>query len=181
MNRAASIRSLAASSKRRAAWDKPRGRFGEARGFARARRRSAVDHTPTVPADERAARLLERAPEPQRTALLAAIAWAQEEAAKEGDELQAEFGKDHVALIVGCNQFVRLWRGGAQPGALELLLDPAAKASLGAVFPLGEPEGAVFKLFGWVRLDPSTGPGESLRDAVTAAFRKAKATKAPKR
>ncbi len=140
-----------------------------------------MDHTPTVPADERAVRLLERAPEPQRAALLAAVAWAQEDAAAAGAELQAEFGKEHVALIVGCNQFVRLWRGGAQPGAVELLLDAPQKAELAAAFPLGDPEGAVFKLFGWVRLDPAAGPEGALRKAVAAAFRKAQATKAPKK
>jgi hypothetical protein len=139
-----------------------------------------MDHTPTVPADERALRLLERAPEPQRARLLDAVAWAQQAAAATGDELQAEFGKDHVALIVGCNQFVRLWRGGAQPGAVELLLDPADKAKLGSAFPLGDPEGAVFKLFGWVRVDPAAGPSTDLEAAVGAAYRKAKIAKKPK-
>ncbi|MEK6985016.1 MAG: hypothetical protein AABX89_01365 [Candidatus Thermoplasmatota archaeon] len=140
-----------------------------------------MDHTPTVPADERALRLLERAPEPQRAALLDAVAVAQTEAAAAGAELQAEFGKEHVALIVGCNQFVRLWRGGTQPGAVELLLDGPAKSELATKFPLGDPDGAVFKLFGWVRLDPAAGPATALATGVRAAFRKAAATKAPKK
>ncbi len=139
-----------------------------------------MDHTPTVPADERALRLLERAPQPQRARLMETVAWAQASAASTGAELQAEFGREHVALIVGCNQFVRLWRGGSQPGAVELLLDAPQKSELGKAFPLSDPDGAVFKLFGWVRVDPSAGPEPVLHAAVDAAFRKAAAAKKPK-
>lgn len=140
-----------------------------------------MDHTPTVPAgDDRPLKLLERTPVPEghKRVLFDVVATAQACAAEAGAELQSEFGKEHVALIVGCNQFVRLFRGGAAPGAVELLLDPTQKATLAqAGFALGEPEGAVFKLFGWVRVAPTEGPEPALQDAVRAAFAKAQAAK----
>jgi hypothetical protein len=140
-----------------------------------------VDHTPTAPAgDDRPLKLLERTPVPDghRRILLGLVRTAQECAAGAGAELQSEFGKEHVALIVGCNQFVRLFRGGEAPGAVEVLLDAPQKAELaGAGFTLGEPEGAVFKLFGWVRVQPTQGPEPALRQAVRAAFAKAQAKK----
>ncbi|MEA3202905.1 MAG: hypothetical protein QOI63_571 [Thermoplasmata archaeon] len=140
-----------------------------------------MDHTPTVPAgDDRPLKLLERAPvpEPHRQVLLDLVRTAQECAAGAGAELQSEFGKEHVALIVGCNQFVRLFRGGPAPGAVEVLLDAPQKAELaGAGFTLGEPDGAVFKLFGWVRVQPTQGPEPALQQAVRAAFAKAQAKK----
>lgn len=137
-----------------------------------------MDHTPTVPAgDDRPLRLLERAPvgEAHKQVLLDLVRTAQACAADAGAELQSEFGKEHVALIVGCNQFVRLFRGGAQPGAVEVLLDAPEKAALAqAGFALGEPEGAVFRLFGWVRVQPTQGPAAALQDAVRAAFGRAR-------
>ena len=140
-----------------------------------------MDHTPQTPAtDDRPLRVLERAPVPQehKQRLYALVQEAQQAAALAGDELQAEFGKEHVALIVGCNQFLRLWKGGTRPGAVELLLDAPGKAILAASgFTLGEPDGQVFKLFGWVRVDPMQGPSAPLADAVGKAFAKAKATK----
>ncbi|HEX2066327.1 MAG TPA: hypothetical protein VHI93_05885, partial [Candidatus Thermoplasmatota archaeon] len=68
-----------------------------------------MDHTPTAPAgDDRALKLLERAPvaEGHRKVLFGLVRTAQECAAAAGVELQAEFGKEHVALIAHCNQFV---------------------------------------------------------------------------
>jgi hypothetical protein len=139
-----------------------------------------VDHTPQVPADDRALRLIEHSGlDAVHKRRLADVVKASQDAAHEaGAELQAEFGKEHVALIVGCNQFVRLWRAGTQPGAVELLLDPKDKAGLAAAgFELKEPEGAVFKLFGWVRLDPTKGADEALEEATRKAFAKARAQK----
>lgn len=140
-----------------------------------------MDHTPTVPAgDDRPLKLLERTPVPEghKQVLLGLVRTAQECAAGAGAELQSEFGKEHVALIVGCNQFVRLFRGGEAPGAVEVLLDAPQKAQLAqAGFALAEPEGAVFRLFGWVRVQPTQGPEAALQDAVRAAFAKAHATK----
>lgn len=140
-----------------------------------------MDHTPQTPAgDDRPLRVLERAPVPEahKERLFALVRAAQGEAAATGDELQAEFGKEHVALIVGCNQFVRLWKGGAQPGAVELLLDQPQKDALAAKgFQLAPPDGQVFRLFGWVRVDPMAGDANALQDAVAQAFRKAKAGK----
>jgi hypothetical protein len=137
-----------------------------------------MDHTPTVPAgDDRPLKLLERTPveEPHRRLLLDLVRTAQACAAESGAELQSEFGRDHVALIVGCNQFIRLFRGGGEPGAVEVLLDAPQKAALEeAGFALGEPEGAVFKLFGWVRVQPMQGRAAALEEAVRAAFAKAK-------
>ena len=138
-----------------------------------------MDHSPQTPADDRALRLLEHAqiPEPRKARALAAVRAAQDVAHDAGAELQAEFGKDHVGLIVGCNQFVRVFRSGPEPGAVELFLNPSDKDALAtAGFELRAPEGAVFKLFGWVRIDPSQGPDDALAKAVGAAFTKAKAT-----
>jgi hypothetical protein len=140
-----------------------------------------VDHTPTQPAgDDRPLRLLERAPVPpeHKERLFHVVRAGQEAAAQAGTELQAEFGAEHVALITGCNQFVRLFRGGAEPGAVELLLPEDAKARLAASgFALREPEGQVFRLFGWVRVDPMQGDPEALGAAVGSAFAKALAAK----
>src|ERR1041385_9277473 len=93
-----------------------------------------MDHTPTQPAsDDRPLRLLERTPVPDahKERLFALVRRGQADAAGTGAELQAEFGAEHVALITGCNQFVRLFRGGPEPGAVELLLPPAAQARPG--------------------------------------------------
>lgn len=112
--------------------------------------------------------------------LFAVVRAANRSAEADGQELQAEFGREAVALIVGCNQFVRVFRGGAEPGAVELLLDPPQKEALsGAGFHLKEPEGAVFRMFGWVRVDPMQGDSEALDAAVHAAFAKAQAAKKP--
>ena len=140
-----------------------------------------MDHTPQTPAgDDRPLRVLERTPvpEPHKERLFALVRKAQAEAASAGDELQAEFGREHVALIVGCNQFARFWKGGTQPGCVELLLDPAHKDELAAGgYFLGVPEGQIFRLFGWVRVDPMSGNPKALEQAVTRAFAKAKAAK----
>src|SRR5688500_11319074 len=140
----------------------------------------SVDHTPQVPADDRALRLLEHSglDGPHKERVLSLVRASQDEAAKAGEDLQAEFGKEHVALIVGCNQFVRFWRAGREPGAVELLLDPKDKEALKAAgFELRDPDGAVFKMFGWVRLDPAQGQPASLEAATRKAFAKGKASK----
>ncbi len=142
-----------------------------------------MDHTPQVPADDRAVRLLEHSdlPADRKATLVGLVKRSQDLAAQAGEDLQAEFGREHVALIVGCNQFIRIWRAGHEPGAVELLLDPADKTLLAdAGVPLREPDGAVFKLFGWVRADATPGQAEALDQAVGAAFRKAKAAQKPK-
>jgi hypothetical protein len=139
-----------------------------------------MDHTPMVPAgDDRPLKILERTPvsEAHKQVLFDVVRTAQETAQAAGAELQSEFGKEHVALIVGCNQFVRLFRGGEQPGAVEVLLDAPQRQQLAqAGFTLGEPDGAVFKMFGWVRVQPTQGPEAALQAAVRAAFAKAKAS-----
>ncbi len=140
-----------------------------------------MDHTPATSAtDDRPIRILERTPVPDahRERLFALVRRAQTAANSAGADLQAEFGKDHVGLIVGCNQFTRLFRGGAAPGVVELLIDAPTKALLReAGFTLQDPEGAVFRLFGWVRLDPMQGDLEVLERAVDAAFAKAQEAK----
>jgi hypothetical protein len=142
-----------------------------------------VQHTPTQPAsDDRPLRLLERAPVPpeHKERLFHLVRLGQEAAAQAGGDLQAEFGAEHVALITGCNQFIRLFRGGAEPGAVELLLPDDAKARLAAGgFALREPEGQVFRLFGWVRVDPMQGDAAALDAALDAAFAKAHAARKP--
>jgi len=137
-------------------------------------------HTPTQPAgDDRPLRLLERTPvgPEHKERLFHVVHEGQARAQAAGTELQAEFGAEHVALIVGCNQFVRLFRSGPEPGAVELLLpDEGKKALAEAGFALREPAGQVFKLFGWVRVDPMQGPAPALDAAVAAAFDRAKAS-----
>ena len=136
-------------------------------------------HTPTQPAgDDRPLRILERTPVPDdhKERLFHLVREGQAQATAAGAELQAEFGKEHVALIVGCNQFIRLFRAGPEPGAVELLLpDDGKKALADAGFTLRDPAGQVFKLFGWVRVDPMQGPAPALDAAVGAAFARAKA------
>lgn len=139
-----------------------------------------MDHTPQTPAqDDRPLRVLERTPVPEahRERLYALVRKAQAEAAATGDELQAEFGKEHVALIVGCNQFLRVWKGGTKPGCVELLLDAPHKDDLASSgYFLDVPEGQIFRLFGWVRVDPMMGNARALDEAVARAYRKAKAS-----
>ncbi|MES2154642.1 MAG: hypothetical protein V4510_05845 [bacterium] len=141
-----------------------------------------MDHTPSAGAgDDRPLRLLERTPvaADHKERLFRLVRRAQAAAAQAGSELQAEFGHDHVGLIVGCNQFTRLFRGGPAPGVVELLLDaPGKKALEDAGFTLSPPDGAVFRLFGWVRVDPMQGDLGALESAVDAAFAKARAAKA---
>ncbi|MFA5943122.1 MAG: hypothetical protein WC876_01510 [Candidatus Thermoplasmatota archaeon] len=138
-------------------------------------------HTPTQPAgDDRPLRLLERTPvgPEHKERLFHVVREGQAQAAAAGAELQAEFGAEHVALIVGCNQFVRLFRAGPEPGAVELLLPEDGKKALAAAgFTLREPAGQVFKLFGWVRINPMQGPEPALDAAVGSAFAKAKLAK----
>jgi hypothetical protein len=137
-------------------------------------------HTPTQPAgDDRPLRILERTPVPDdhKERLFHLVREGQAQAAAAGADLQAEFGKEHVALIVGCNQFIRLFRAGPEPGAVELLLPEDGKKALAdAGFTLRDPAGQVFKLFGWVRVDPMQGPAPALDAAVGSAFARAKAT-----
>lgn len=138
-----------------------------------------MDHSPATPAqDDRPRKLLDRTPvaEDHKQRLFALVHKAQALAAAADDELQSEFGRQHVALITGCNQFVRLFRDGDHAGSVELLLpDEAKKALEAAGFTLGEPEGAVFRMFGWVRIDPMEGDLSHAEAAVEAAYRKAHA------
>lgn len=132
--------------------------------------------------DDRPLKILERTPvaDDHKERLFDLVRTAQQAAAADGQELQGEFGKEAVAMIVGCNQFLRLFRGGAAPGVVELLLDPPEKEALqGAGYSLGEPEGAIFRMFGWVRVDPTEAAPAPLQDAVRAAYRKARAGKKP--
>ncbi len=136
-----------------------------------------MDHTPATPAvDDRPIRILERTPvdDAHKERLFALVRKAQALAADAGRDLQAEFGKDAVALIVGCNQFVRLHRGGDVPGRVEVLVGDDVKQRLqDAGFELLEAQGAVFKLFGWTGVEPMAGDLDALEAAVEAAFQKA--------
>ncbi len=139
-----------------------------------------MDHTPTTPVeDDRPLKILDRTPVPEahKERLFAVVRTAQEAAAGDGVELQGEFGKEAVAMIVKCNQFVRLFRGGDAPGAVEFLLNDDDKQALAAAgYTLGEPEGMIFKMFGWVRVDPMAAELEPLLAATRAAYLKAKAS-----
>lgn len=140
-----------------------------------------VDHTPTTPAtDDRPLRILERTPVPpeHKERLFALVRLGQALALEAGADLQAEFGREHVALIAEHNQFIRLFRGGAEPGAVELWLPESAKGKLAADgFTLREADGAVFRLFGWIRVDPMQGPVDALETALRAAFGRARSAK----
>lgn len=138
-----------------------------------------MSHTPTVPVDERAARLLDRTPVPEdhRERMVALVHAAAAAAKKAGKDLQSEFGREAVALIVGCNQFVRLYREGPAAGRVEFLLDPTDRQALeGAGYPLGESAGGmVFRMFGWASVDPMQDGADpaALEAAVQAAFGRA--------
>ncbi len=138
-----------------------------------------MDHTPTTPTadgDDRPFKILERAPVPDehKERLFELVRVAQAAAAAAGKELQGEFGRDAVALIVGCNQFVRLYRGGDHPGRVEVRVPAAEQEKLQeAGFDLQDPQGAVFKMFGWKAVDPMAGDTEVLAEAVRASFAQA--------
>ena len=133
-----------------------------------------------VPADERALRYLQGAslPEPSRERLLQLVRRAQAIADGAGAELSAEFGREHVGLIVACNQFLRLDKAGELAGRVELFLDPPAKQALAAAgFTLHEHPNYLLRTFGWVVVDPLQGDLAALEQAVAEAFRKAQAAK----
>lgn len=136
-------------------------------------------HTPTTPTtegDDRPFKILDRAPveDAHKERLFALVRRAQDAAAAKDADLQGEYGREAVAMIVGCNQFLRLYRGGGHPGRVELLVGDDVKAMLEAAgFTLHDPEGQVFKMFGWVGVDPMQGDLDRLAEAVDAAFEKA--------
>ncbi len=137
-------------------------------------------HTPAVPVNETAHKILERAdvPEEHKQRLFELVDRAQALAQEAGlvDKLQAEYGREAVALILDCRQFMRLHRGGDAVGRVALLLPDDAKAALeSAGFTLHEPEGMVFKLFGWVAVDPMEGTAAALHDALEGAWARARA------
>lgn len=84
-----------------------------------------------------------------------------------GVDLQFEFGRDTIAFIVGCNQFMRLHFRGDRAG--QVSLPPAAGMKGDA------PQEAVFKMFGWQTVDADAG----LTAAVGKAFQDAAAKKQP--
>ncbi len=127
-------------------------------------------HTPTVPADERAHRILERADvdDDHKSVLQDLVAHAHAKADADGQELQVEFGKTHVALIIGCNQFLRLFR---DTGDVEILLPEQERGMLEeAGYTTRDAEGAVFQMFGWRRINPMQGDVPQLKEAVAAAY-----------
>lgn len=122
--------------------------------------------------DDRPAKLLQRTPVPQdhRDLLLHLAEQVDEDVAAAGKELQSEFGKEHVALIVGCNQFVRFYRDGNHAGQVEVWLDGDHAKGVEAEWgpALG---GAVFQMFGWRSLNPTTDPQAAMA-AVAAATKR---------
>jgi hypothetical protein len=135
-----------------------------------------MDHTPTTPTtegDDRPFKILERAPvgDDHKQRLFALVRVAQACAAEAGRDLQGEYGREAVAMIVGCNQFIRLYRGGAHPGRVELMVGAEQKAALQeAGFTLHAPEGAVFKIFGWTAIEPMEGSEQVIAAATQSAF-----------
>lgn len=138
----------------------------------------SVAHTPAVPVNETARRILDRAdvPDEHKQRLFGLVEHAQRLAADAAleDKLQAEYGREAVALILDCKQFLRLHRAGDATGRVAMLLPDGDKQALrDAGFTLHEPEGMVFKMFGWVAVDPMDGPPEALTAALDAAWAKA--------
>lgn len=118
--------------------------------------------------DERPLKLLARAPDAVRPRLLDLADLAGRAAAEADTDLQFEFGRDHVAFIVGCNQFLRLHFRGDHAGIVEV--PPAAGID-------GAPAlGRVFQMFGW----QSAAAADVPSTAVEAAFRDAAGKGAPK-
>lgn len=112
--------------------------------------------------DDRPLKLLQRAPESLQPALEALTHHAGALSNSAGEDLQFDFGKDTIAFIVGCNQFMRLHFRGDRAGKVSL--PPAAEIE-------GEvPEESIFKMFGWKTVDAD----ESLKDAVARSFEAAK-------
>lgn len=124
--------------------------------------------------DDRPLKLIRRSKAPQaRVAAMEALATsADARVAEAGKDLQSEFGKQHVALIVGCNQFVRFYRDGDHDGHIEVLVPADHPGEFGPA--LG---GAVFSMFGWRSL-PADDP--KAHAAVEAAVARALATDKPK-
>ena len=145
-------------------------------------RRLAAVHTPATPADDdRPVRLLERTPvaDEHKARMIAMVRRAQQ-AARPDDDLQAEFGKEHVALIAHHNQFLRLYRAGKHAGVVELWLDDWTALESGGFTPRDAVGGTVFRLFGWRALDPLEGGDEELLAAVDAALQRARTARPPK-
>ncbi len=94
-------------------------------------------------------------------------------------DLQFEFGKEHVGFIIGCNQFLRIHRGGDCAGKVELRLSPDGKKALEASGAnASEPRGAVFKMFGWTQHDPMAADLAAFEAAIDDAFAMARDTQA---
>lgn len=141
-----------------------------------------MDHTPTSGSgDDRPFKILDRTPVPDehKERLFELVRQAQDLASHDSRDLQGEFGREAVALIVGCNQFLRLYRGGDHPGRVEVLVGDEVKQRLrDAGFTLHEPAGQVFKLFGWVAIDPMEGDLDQLASAVHSSYQAAGAKSA---
>lgn len=122
--------------------------------------------------DDRPLKLIRRTPvDGEHVARLEALAEvADAVAANAGKDLQSEFGKQHVALIIGCNQFARFYRDGEHAGRIELWLTPEAVAELEAAGGqvTDAVGGAVFQMFGWRLVDPTAMP-EAVEAALKAA------------
>ncbi len=117
--------------------------------------------------DDRPLNLLRRAPPASQAALEGLTRHAGALAEAKGVELQFDFGKDTIAFIVGCNQFLRLHFRGDRAGQVSL---PKAAGIE------GDPaEEAVFKMFGWQTIPVDAVPA----GALDAAFEDAVAAKAP--
>lgn len=94
-------------------------------------------------------------------------------AAAAGKELQYEFGKTHFAIIVGCNQFLRIHRSGDHEGLIELWQPDVDALTTAGFRPGASVSGQVFRMFGWQALHPTVGDPDALATAVKAAFEKA--------
>lgn len=126
--------------------------------------------------DERPLKLLARTPvdEEHKQRLFALARQAHDLADADRRELLWEFGREHVGAIAEHNQFLRLFRGGEQPGCIELWLTPEGRAAAEAAgIETRDPDGAVFKMFGWRRIDPAAADADALDAALRDAYGRA--------
>lgn len=120
--------------------------------------------------DERPLKIINRIEDEPARQAWHDVATALLQHAENGKDLQFEFGPEHVSFIIGCNQFLRIYKSGPHAGTGEIL--PGAEFDLEAADAVG---GMVFKMFGWKHVKPQP----RLQDAVLAAYDAAAAKDAP--
>lgn len=130
------------------------------------------------PEDPRPLKLLSRLPD-DCAAIRDVVAKVQALAAQENVTLSANFD-DPLALIVACNQFLRVHRGEELSGHVELLLAEGDRETLQQAVEVLPATGMVFQMFGWQRFDARKVTPEVLEEFVGLAYETQRAKGAPK-